>query len=116
MYILNQKLSHLSCVCNGLLVWTGVGGPDISEGVEHGPCASRCSRLKEAWVIWSRHPTFSPGIPEPSDQKAESLEPRLLNIAFRCVFNWVNVMMIFRKEKQHFLHFGYYHWICLKLS
>lgn len=91
MYILKQKLTHLSCVCIGLLVWTGVGGPDISEGVEHGPCASRCSRLKEPWVTWSRHPTFSPGTPEPSGKKSEkhSLEPRPLNIAFRTsVSDW----------------------------
>lgn len=67
MYILIEKLSYLSCIISGLLVWTGVGGPDISDGVEHGPCASRCSRLMEPWVIWSRQPTFSPGTPEPSE-------------------------------------------------
>lgn len=65
-------------------MWTGVGGPDMSEGVEQGPCASRCSRLKEPWAIWFRHPTFSPGTPEPSNHKTEkhNLEPRLGNTDF----------------------------------
>lgn len=45
------KCSYLSWDRKGLLVWTGVGGPEISEGVEHGACGSRCVRRREPWVM-----------------------------------------------------------------
>lgn len=45
------KVEYLSCVRRGLLVWTGVGGPDMSEGVEHVPWPSLWALLKDPWVM-----------------------------------------------------------------
>lgn len=49
--LINANAHYLSCVRKGLLVWTGVGDPEISEGVEHGACGSRCIRRRDPWVI-----------------------------------------------------------------
>ena len=50
---LSERVSveYLSCVRSGLLVCTGVGGPDMSDGVEHGAWLSLWTLLKEPWVM-----------------------------------------------------------------
>lgn len=41
----------LSCVRSGLLVWTGVDGPDMSDGVEQATLPSLWTLLKDPWVM-----------------------------------------------------------------
>lgn len=45
------NVEYLSCVRRGLLVWTGVGGPDMSDGVEHAAWPSLWTLLKEPWAM-----------------------------------------------------------------
>lgn len=61
-------MEYLSCVRRGLLVWTGVDGPDISDGVEHAAWPSLWTLLKEPWVMCSLQPTLSPELLRPSDK------------------------------------------------
>lgn len=56
----------LSWLRSGLLVWTGVEGPDMSDGVEQAALASLGTLLKEPWVMWSLQPTLSPELRRPS--------------------------------------------------
>lgn len=44
-------MEYLSCVRRGLLVWTGVEGPDMSEGVEQATWPFLWTLLKEPWVM-----------------------------------------------------------------
>lgn len=45
--LLQDWVWYLSCERRGLLVWTGVDGPDMSEGVEQGAGPSLWTLLKE---------------------------------------------------------------------
>lgn len=65
--LLRASIYYLSCVRRGLLVWTGVGGPDMSDGVEHATWPSLCTLLKEPWARWSLQPMLSPELRKPSE-------------------------------------------------